>query len=187
MSLAWEKESFSHEMNERSQVPVLSDSKLRELTAKPNRDGDSPATLPHETDVSIESTPVVRGLDRITVMPRPWRPRRLEQFKVLAQWEGYVTVVHDDRFEAHLVGEHEGSEDANAEFSFEEVDPEDLELIVDGAVFYWTIGYHDTQSGRRRSSELRFRRLPMWTQQDIDDAHRWSDSLDELFEGADEI
>jgi hypothetical protein len=35
-------------------------------------------------------------------------------------------------------------------------------------VFYWTIGYHDSETGQRtRQSVIAFRRLPAWTESEL--------------------
>ena len=47
------------------------------------------------------------------------------------------------------------------------MDPEDLDLLEPGAVFYWNIGYRDRPSGRERISTIRFRRLPVWTADEL--------------------
>lgn len=109
------------------------------------------------------------NLGQIVVFPPPLkRPREI--FIALQKWEGYVTEVKEDVFCARLIPiVGEGTEQI-AEIYIEEVDNPDREMIEPGAVFYWTIGYNDKPSGRQRASIIRFRRLPIWTQSDINAA-----------------
>jgi hypothetical protein len=97
----------------------------------------------------------------------PRLPQAKEFFLPIQKWEGCVTEVGKDTFWARLSTIFGEGDDQEAEIYLEEVDLEDRTLIKTGAVFYWTIGYLDRPSGRQRSSILRFRRLPVWTTQDL--------------------
>ena len=45
-------------------------------------------------------------------------------------------------------------------------------------IFYWNIGYHTSYSGQRtRTSIMRFRRLPAWTQNKIDAAKQEAERI----------
>ncbi|MBE7157215.1 MAG: hypothetical protein INR62_02045 [Rhodospirillales bacterium] len=83
-------------------------------------------------------------------------------FKPLQQWEGVVLEVTPDSFIARLTDGRDSKVVEEAEIDLQEVSPEDLELIQEGAVFYWKIQYQDRPS-RQRISDIRFRRLPDWT------------------------
>jgi hypothetical protein len=55
-----------------------------------------------------------------------------------------------------------------AEIPLEEVSRVDLPFVKDGSVFYWSIGYRDSENGQRaRESIIVFRRLPVWTRHEI--------------------
>jgi hypothetical protein len=59
--------------------------------------------------------------------------------------------------------------DEEAEFSYNKITEDDIELIKPGAVFYWAIGYNHSGTGqKRRFSDIRFRRLPVWNNKEID-------------------
>jgi len=78
-----------------------------------------------------------------------------------------------DSFFARLVDLTGDTPDEEVEIPREEVSASDCALLREGAVFYWTIGYSDSVKGqRRRVSEIRFRRLPAWTEEDIQRAER---------------
>jgi hypothetical protein len=143
-------------------------------------------SLQDETDgihsaVAEPDAPVSRAADYRVIVPfTPPSPRRpSERFILLQQWEGYVLDVTDACFSARLVDKAGGGDDLEAEFDLEEVDESDRQLLTPGAMFYWVIGYLDRADGRRRTSLIRFRRLPMWQQSDVQRAQRRSRSLKE--------
>lgn len=105
------------------------------------------------------------------VVTFPPKPLRQNTFRSLQKWEGVVLEVEGDYFRARLVDLTCPGPDEEAEISIEELSPEDLELLEPGAVFYWNIGYHNSVNGQRtRASQIRFRRLPVWTKEDLEKA-----------------
>ena len=91
--------------------------------------------------------------------------------------------VGEDTFLARLtpiVGE---GPDQEAEIYLDEVDEEERSLIEPGAVFYWSIGYLDTPSGRKRQSVIRLRRLPAWTRRELEAARVEAARLRDLLYG----
>lgn len=88
---------------------------------------------------------------------------------VIQIWEGVVTYVDDvskvmtvkltDR--QGLVPEH------TADVGLDWVVEQDLDLVRPGAVFYWTIYKETKKSTIKHSQEIRFRRLPDWTEKQI--------------------
>jgi hypothetical protein len=98
------------------------------------------------------------------------------QMRIVAKWEGVVHKVLDDSFVARLTDEYGHRSEVEAEIYVSEVAPADIDLLRPRAVFYWVMGYRDTQYGDRiRESRLRFRRLPGWRPQDVEDAQRWAE------------
>jgi len=94
-----------------------------------------------------------------------------DRFLLLQKWEGTVIEVCRDSFIARLVDLTERGADEEAEFDVDEVSVADRPLIEAGSVFYWSIGYTDTAGGqRKRMSTIRFRRLPMWTSKELEEA-----------------
>jgi hypothetical protein len=85
----------------------------------------------------------------------------------LQKWEGTIVSVSKEKFLARLIDLTEDSIEEEAEFSIEEVEPSERDFVKAGAVFYWNIGYNDRPSGRQRTSLVRFRRLPSWSQEEI--------------------
>lgn len=94
-----------------------------------------------------------------------------DTFRALQRWEGVVLECRDESFLARLTDLTEEGPTEEVELSLSDVPREDLDLVELGAVFYWSIGYRDeVGGGRSRSSTLRFRRLPLWSKQELEAA-----------------
>lgn len=76
-------------------------------------------------------------------------------------------------FSVKLVDLSGDEPDEEAEVDFEEVSADERSLIAVGAVFLLHIGYATSEGGQRsRTSILRFRRLPVWTEAELSSARR---------------
>ncbi len=105
-----------------------------------------------------------------------------EKFTSLQKWEGYIIEKKEDSFTARLINRTIDSSEEIAEFDLTDVGEEDLYLVESGAVFYWNIGYLDRRSGgRRRISEIRFRRLPAWSEAELDSANKEAKKMRKIF------
>ena len=114
----------------------------------------------HETQPDTFPTRAAKALSRDT-------------FISLQEWEGIVEEVREDSFDARLVDLTQESPDEILEdFPLDDISEEDRNLVAPGAVFYWCIGYHVRKGQRSRTSEIRFRRLPAWSEGEIEDARR---------------
>lgn len=101
----------------------------------------------------------------------------------LQAWEGMVLQVLEDSFIARLVDRTSNGPDEEAEFPLEEVSDADRFLIEPGAVFYWHIGYRISESGQRtRASDIRFRRLPVWSSEDLKKAKQEAQQISDLLD-----
>lgn len=86
-------------------------------------------------------------------------------------------------FLAHLKPVGGESGDLEAEIYLSEISEDDLPLVKPGAMFYWSIGYIIKSTGAKiNASVIRFRRMPTWSRQDIEDAKKQVKSLRELFD-----
>lgn len=123
------------------------------------------------TDVGV---PQVRHRPQVghVMIPGPIAPQA-HRFRVLKAWEGTVLDARngDETFVARLFDRACGEAD-EAEIYRAEVSDEDLQLLDDGAIFYWTIGYRVGPDGRERVSRIKFRRLPAWSQDALQVAER---------------
>lgn len=135
-----------------------------------------------ELGVPLESNlQMVEKNPQPVVIPKPFTFTH-NRFVPLQKWEGVVLKKTDQSFFARLVDLTTRGIEEEAEFALEEVPDSDLDLLQDGAVFYWDIGYLDQTNGQRlRASSLRFRRLPAWTAQELKEAENRASHLEALF------
>jgi hypothetical protein len=94
------------------------------------------------------------------------------------QWEGVVEEVSDATFRARLVPFEDGRPDLKrieyADFDYDDLaDEGEYERLVEGAVFYWTVGKSRNAAGTIMNTSLvRLRRLAALTPSQIDQARR---------------
>jgi|CZKU01.1.fsa_nt_gi hypothetical protein len=121
-----------------------------------------------------------RPVDHVVRLPDPtslgyW-------YDVRQQWEGVVTSIGGDEFSVVLRDlVREDALEYEAVLSAEEISEDDLPLLKEGAVLYWTIGYKTRAGTRERVSTIRFRRLPTWSRADIARTQKRAHEFDDLF------
>lgn len=94
-------------------------------------------------------------------------------FTTLESWVCKVEAVDKagGAFSAIAVSDRQAGLEEMAEFSFDELSEDDVELVEPGAVFYWSVGYQISPfGGRATASVLRFRRLRHWTRKELEAA-----------------
>ena len=93
--------------------------------------------------------------------------------QLLAEWHGQVTEVNATTFFAQLKGRHGdgviGQENV-AVIPRDEVRPDDEELLMPGAFFSLCVSYEISRKGRRRYTEVVFRRLPAYRREELEQA-----------------
>lgn len=90
-------------------------------------------------------------------------PMRVEE-----RWDGVVSSVDSEAFEANFVARDGSSPRLHAEFSTQLIDPDDLELLVPGALFELTVGRARVYETRWiPTMRVRLRRLPALTEHDV--------------------
>ncbi len=120
-------------------------------------------------------------------VPEPVRVPTLTQaphrFEILQRWEGVVESASEDEFEAEISDLTDPSRPNEvATFRMDDVSFDDRALVVPGAAFYWCIGYFISEGGQRsRSSMIRFRRLPLWTQPQLRALRRKGEAIGRAF------
>jgi hypothetical protein len=109
--------------------------------------------------------------------PAPALP--LKPLQLLQEWEGTVTEVKDESFVCDLVDITAGHSipEEIAELPIDEISEDDRDLLRPGALFRWTIGYYEAGGVRRKTSQVQFRRLPMWRPQDLKKSEEWADKM----------
>lgn len=133
---------------------------------------------------SLADTDWVNGanLTRIPVSPR--RQQNAEAtpvIEVVAEWDGYVEEIHKDFFVARmrgLKGKGVEGKDEEAEIPVSDVDDADRDLLALGGFFRLTITYESPKIGmKRRYTTVQFRRLPAYSERQIEAAHRQASEL----------
>lgn len=106
--------------------------------------------------------------------------------EVLAEWDGYVEEIHKDYFVARMHGLRGlgvAGKDEEAEIPISDVDPADRDLLVLGGFFRLMIAYESPRIGpKRRYTTVQFRRLPAYTQRELDAAEREAEELFDAFQ-----
>lgn len=106
--------------------------------------------------------------------------RDVSSFYALQEWEGYVTKIKEDTFEAELVDltSIDKPYQERAIIEKKELSLDSLELLKDGAVFRWSIGYEILSGGtKQRVSRIVFRRIPAWSKIDLEEAKEVAKSI----------
>ena len=134
----------------------------------------APPNVPRRDDADVgldESVPGRSAFTQKSVADTvPLGVRRAsggDPYERLAAWEGTVIDVLDDRFSARLLARDDATPPLDVEVSFREIAPSDRDLLAEGAVFYWDVGYRHRPGAKVRESVLSFRRLPVWREADV--------------------
>ncbi len=88
--------------------------------------------------------------------------------KKVQTWRGIVTSFNKDNFIGRLEDLTLGGTDEIVEFENDNISPEDLPLLKEGANFYWSIGHFVENGQVIKKSQLRFQRLIFLTESEID-------------------
>lgn len=113
------------------------------------------------------------GNDVTFAPPSAFRPpQRRPQISLqpIQEWEGCVTEIGVDHFKARLtdLSANDETESELGEFPISDLSDDDRELLREGAILRWVIGYQVLRGGtRQRISQVVFRRLPAWTKGDL--------------------
>lgn len=127
--------------------------------------------------VSLEADPLIRLTGGYGTIRR---------FKVLQQFECIVTDVLEDAVVAELIDLTDSSRPKEiAEIQLSDIPFPDHALLTPGCVFYWILGFETSVGGQRnRVSEIRVRRTPKWSQNDIEAIEKEGEKLFKQFGGA---
>jgi hypothetical protein len=109
---------------------------------------------------------------RVVRIPRVIRSPETgsERFTLLQKWDGVVLEVDAETFTARLLDSHGELPAQQATFSRSELSSEERTQIAVGASFVWTIGYRHVGATRHRDSTIYFRRLPTWSDDELESA-----------------
>ncbi len=105
------------------------------------------------------------------------------RFIAKQMYEGTVQEIRIEEFTATLRDQLDPSTPRqSATIALDHVWEDDLGLVVPGAVFYWSIGYRIERHGQRYlQSNIRFRRLPVWTKSELKKLAQNAEEFNDFF------
>ena len=117
------------------------------------------------------------GLNAVRQAVPAVSPRHSRSFYPKQEWEGRVTAIHKDEFDARLRDLTGGGRHV-ATIELEEIGPEDRERLFVGSMFHWVMGYERAPGGTRSYvSRIVFLDPPRLTKRDLERGQRWADRL----------
>lgn len=157
-------------------VSIMGELKGREASAGSENNIDDTMSTGNRTNLPVHIP--------MHVIASP--PKEIKSvFRLLQMWEGRVLYVdnNNQEFSAIITDKtNPAMADEKVSLSIEEISPNDLSLLKEGAVFYWSIGYADYPGRpRTRESRIRFRRLPKWSFQELNQARETGANLAKFF------
>ncbi len=125
---------------------------------------------------------------------RPFPPsyialkKKVERIKIVREFEGIVDKVDKENriFLARMIDLTAGKtfEQEEGEFPIDDLRPDDLPLLEEGALFRVRVAYWIKRGGtRQRFTELIFRRLPCWNERYFESAKQRAAELAAYFSG----
>ncbi len=90
-------------------------------------------------------------------------------FGLTQHWIGIVESIDKDHFIAKLEDKTNDGTYEIASFETSEVSPSDRELLSNGAIFYWSVGFASDNGQIEKRSLLRFKRSVGFTEEDINE------------------
>ena len=101
------------------------------------------------------------------VVPEIQQKKYLNKFSALQKWEGTIDEIKGENIIASLKDLTNGGRNEIGEFTIDDINLDDRNLLRIGSIFYWSIGYEEINGTRKRTSYIRFRRLPKITEKQI--------------------
>lgn len=95
--------------------------------------------------------------------------------KQVGWWFGRVEELYEKHFTA-IMEDLQGRINT-AEFDIEELSPSEIDLLVPGAKFSYSITQSDKRSGREYISKISLSGLPIWREKDSEKARELGDKL----------
>lgn len=107
--------------------------------------------------------------DWAVVLVPPLR-RSKERYRLLQHWVGVIQELTNDGLVVTLLDQmNPQNPDEEVRISLAEIPEQDHLLLKPGSVLYWSIGYREDQGRpRERYSRIRARRLPVWSEDDLE-------------------
>lgn len=164
--------SVDYDLNRPEIIRHMVSAKKRRLNGNTSQDSQEGWDTISQIYVSSEDT---LELPEFKPKPAVLQP----SFVALQEWEGYVVDIQKDFFTARLLDRTFDAEVETelADFPLSDVSDGDLDLLKPGAIFRWAIGYIRNRGTKIRASQIVFRRLPQWREQDLADAQEQANAL----------
>jgi len=106
--------------------------------------------------------------DPVVLNPEKNEYKSKEVFNCIQKWEGIILSIENNSIYTRLYDISNRGFEEEAEIPIDEISDDDHELISEGAVFYWSLGYLKKKNGQKvRQSIIKFRRLPVWHKSEI--------------------
>lgn len=165
---------FVHEQGLRSILTAADDS-----SSTVDRTGFTANDPAHRTQIIGQGNGIPRN-GSIDILPPSVQSLPTPSLHALQEWEGYVTDIGDEEFEARLLDVTAGDavEREDAVIPLDEVSAEDRRRMEPGSIFRWVIGYERSIGGTKKPvSRIVFLDLPPITDKDIERGREWADWL----------
>ncbi len=150
---------------------------LRGATETQETASDSDVTIANSTTTSTVEKSSASAKPRRVPQTRTIRSHPEQRYILLKKYEGFVTARNEESFSARLFENNNDYPAVEAEFDLEEVSETDRERIVEGAPLVWTIGYAYEGSTLKRESLIYLRRLPAWSDKELEKGRTAADDL----------
>jgi hypothetical protein len=157
----------------------ITQQRINSFLQKPTVESDGEEELNNKEQLATTVSFV--PIDRKAIALIPKSPIIHKTFSSLKSWEGFVIKKYNEYFTARMTDLTEKSPDEEVEIMLTDVSGDDLPLVVPGAIFYWHVGYEIDKGTTKRSSIIRFRRMPRWSQSDFKKANSLKRKIKELF------
>ncbi len=104
----------------------------------------------------------------------------VQNTKPIQIWEGVVLTVDRERSQisAKLRARSGEFPEHTASFNFQWIPDQDMDLVIPGAVFYLTLFRKIKRGTIENTQELRFRRLPSWSNMQVRKVYEAADILE---------
>ncbi len=166
-------------------------------TQTPNRPAELSSTTPHRSNANSNKssqTVVQMSAKRVAPLVSRWhphmtKPRKRRTLTPIAEFEGYVEYITEDKFSVRMVDVRSNSPLPvdHADFRKLDICEYDQHLLKEGAIVRWVIGRERLHTGQVRNvSELYFRRLPAHSERDYKRAYKKAEALVEAIVWEDE-
>ena len=148
-----------------------------------------PSLEPDDEDILFDNkkekgtSPILAPVRKNPVALVPKSDYRPRIFNAIKSWEGFVIDIYQGYFAARITDLNEKEQDEDVEILLKDVSEDDKKLVVPGAIFYWHVGYENERGTVKRSSIIRFRRMPRWSSSDFRKARELEAKIKKLFQG----